>query len=287
MEPGTELVVIREPRGVVARDLHQVRLIVGEGGHRITLRCADPSDLLDRRRSRDVSIVGAKHQVGALDAIQDVRATADERVGGLPGRCRISLLGHHEGRRRGDDVEEVGGGMAERHNQGFVVGRLDPDLVLRRVAGQAFRCAEHDAQHVGRCGGGGRVKQPQPRAANVLGDQWRAVAEFEIGPDRELVGQPVGADLPARCKGRVRLTRLVEARQAGVQLEEQLHVRGIGDERRVQRSGRAGQVAEHGTRRQDLSARCADGQRDHASRDERGNPCQTSHAGSRAGAATE
>ena len=97
--------------------------------------------------------------------------------------------------------------MPQRDDQRLVVGRLDPDLVLGRIAGKPLRRALHDAQHVGGGGPRRRIQQPQPRSAHVLGDERRAVAEREVGPDGERVRQPIGADLPARGERRVWLAR--------------------------------------------------------------------------------
>ena len=156
----------------------------------------------------------------------------------------------------------------------------DADLVLLGRSGEPLGRSSHDAEDVRGGGLGGGVEQAQPRAADVLGGERRAVAEGQVVADGELVGEAVVADLPAGGQRGVWLPGLIEPRQPRVQLEQELHVAGVGDEGRVERAGSSAEVAKRraGGRRR----RCRRPQRQYeqARRDERGHPGQTSHAGS-------
>src|SRR4029453_2728390 len=86
-------------------------------------------------------------------------------------------------------------------------------------------------------GSGRRIEEAEPGASDVLSDERRAIAEGQVVSEREPIREPVVADLPARGQRGVRLSGLVEARQAGVELQDQLDIGSIGDVRRIERAG--------------------------------------------------
>ncbi len=151
---------------------------------------------------------------------------------------------NHEGGRRGRDLREVARRVTQRDHQRRVVRRLDGDVVLRS-AGQSLLGAGNDAQHVGCRAAGRRVQDAQPRPADVLGPERRAVRELEAVSQPEGVGPAVVAHRPRLGQGWIRLAVLVQPRQARIQLEQELHVGRVADEGRIQGLWLAAQVAEH------------------------------------------
>ena len=244
MQGRPEIGVVGDPAGVEALTPDQVDLVVRVGAHAVAVDLGQPLHAGDGWRAGHVFRVGDQHQRLVVQAVGDVWAGADEAVDRLPaaGWRRRSA----EPRRRSawprspGSSSPDGAGVTTRV---VVVRRLDGDLVLG-AAGQPFIGAGDDAQHV-RCVlpvAGSRMRSHERRTSSApSGD---AVREVQAVAQAEGVGPAVVAHRPRIGQRWIGLAVLVQSGQAGIQLQQELHVGRVADEGGIQRLRLATQVAE-------------------------------------------
>ncbi len=255
------------------------------GGARLHL--GHPHDLADGWRTGHVLGVGGEHQVRPIHPLRGVRPRAHELLHRLPVGRRVGVGRDDERGGRCREGQEVTGGMLQVDDHGPLVGRADAHLVDRAGPRPPRSRPLDHVQDVRGQRPGRWIEDAQPRTTDVGREEGRAVAEVEIVAKLEGVGPTLVAELPACRQGGVDRSLLVDAGQSGVQLEQELDVSRIGDERGVQRAHISGEVAQRPTAgRRWLSGRGDQNEEGEGRNEQPGSRAQAAHARVKGGSGT-